>query len=58
MNHMKAYAVLNRCSALVTYADNDAIGYFAKQGFSERLTLEPERLGVVKVKLHAPLRCG
>eukprot|EP00045_Choanoeca_perplexa_P016243 m.217744 g.217744 ORF g.217744 m.217744 type:complete len:111 (+) comp17204_c0_seq46:821-1153(+) len=49
MNHLKAYAIRNGFTALVTYADNDAIGYFAKQGFTKDLTLEPERLGVIKI---------
>lgn len=51
MNHLKSYAVKNGCDALVTYADNDAVGYFRKQGFVDDLKLPPERLGVVKVRL-------
>eukprot|EP00042_Codosiga_hollandica_P045907 m.473503 g.473503 ORF g.473503 m.473503 type:complete len:300 (+) comp57127_c0_seq1:437-1336(+) len=39
MNQLKAYALANDCSHLLTYADNMAIGYFKKQGFSKDITL-------------------
>ena len=28
----------------LTYADNNAVGYFAKQGFTKEITLERERV--------------
>lgn len=43
MNNLKAYAVKNLCFNFFTYADNDAIGYFRKQGFTKNITL-PKRM--------------
>ncbi|GMM33418.1 histone acetyltransferase [Saccharomycopsis crataegensis] len=42
MNHLKDF-VLNttKIKYFLTYADNYAIGYFKKQGFSEEITLPP-----------------
>lgn len=31
MNHLKAYAVKNKCTYIMTIADNMAVGYFRKQ---------------------------
>jgi len=31
MNNMKAYAAANKCMHLITFADNQAVGYFEKQ---------------------------
>jgi histone acetyltransferase len=28
----------------LTYADNNAVGYFAKQGFTKEITLEKDRV--------------
>eukprot|EP00038_Savillea_parva_P010621 m.191540 g.191540 ORF g.191540 m.191540 type:complete len:1007 (+) comp18375_c0_seq1:116-3136(+) len=42
MNNLKAYACKNGCYNFFTYADNDAIGYFKKQGFTMNITL-PKR---------------
>jgi len=42
MNNLKVYAVKNGCYNFFTYADNDAIGYFRKQGFTKQITL-PKR---------------
>lgn len=39
MNHLKGYALANRCHNFLTYADNFAIGYFKKQGFTKNITL-------------------
>eukprot|EP00041_Stephanoeca_diplocostata_P030454 m.922494 g.922494 ORF g.922494 m.922494 type:complete len:163 (-) comp23759_c0_seq2:92-580(-) len=33
------YATKNECFNFFTYADNDAIGYFRKQGFTKNITL-------------------
>lgn len=33
------YATKNNCFNFFTYADNDAIGYFRKQGFTKTITL-------------------
>ncbi|EDQ91649.1 uncharacterized protein MONBRDRAFT_14245 [Monosiga brevicollis MX1] len=49
MNHMKAYALKLHCTALVTFADDSAVGYFSKQGFTQHLTLAPKRLAVAKL---------
>jgi len=40
MNHAKAAARSHdRCEHFLTYADNSAVGYFQKQGFTRRITL-------------------
>lgn len=33
--------------AFLTYADNNAVGYFAKQQFTKTVTLEKEKVGAV-----------
>lgn len=30
----------------LTYADNNAVGYFAKQGFTKQITLDKERVSL------------
>lgn len=30
----------------LTYADNNAVGYFSKQGFTKEITLDKERVGI------------
>lgn len=30
----------------LTYADNNAVGYFAKQGFTKEITLEKDRVSI------------
>jgi histone acetyltransferase len=42
MNHLKNY-VRGTVDYFLTYADNYAIGYFKKQGFSQKVTLPEER---------------
>ena len=38
----------------LTYADNNAVGYFVKQGFSKEIMLERERwFGYIKVHTHS-----
>ncbi len=50
MNHLKAYGVHLGCTELITYADNSAVGYFEKQGFTANLTASKSRIdGYVKV---------
>lgn len=49
MNHLKEVCKLSGIHNFLTYADNFAVGYFRKQGFSEILTLPRERyLGYIK----------
>ena len=49
MNHLKNHAVKKNLLYLLTYADNHAIGYFQKQGFSKELELPKENyLGYIK----------
>ncbi|KAH9248317.1 hypothetical protein BASA81_013977 [Batrachochytrium salamandrivorans] len=49
MNHLKEYAKQVMCTHFLTYADNFAVGYFKKQGFSQFLSLPKERwLGLIK----------
>jgi len=33
----------DKLSHFLTYADNNAVGYFMKQGFTKEITLEKER---------------
>ncbi|KAI8051560.1 putative histone acetyltransferase [Syncephalis plumigaleata] len=52
MNHLKDYirtAYEGRVEHFLTYADNYAIGYFKKQGFTKDITLEKSRwMGFIK----------
>jgi histone acetyltransferase len=49
MNHLKEAAKLDGVSYFLTYADNYAIGYFKKQGFTKTISLSPERwVGYIK----------
>lgn len=42
MNHLKDFVLATtKIKHFLTYADNYAIGYFKKQGFSEEITLQP-----------------
>lgn len=43
MNHLKEYVKTEGIEYFLTYADNYAIGYFKKQGFSKQITLAQER---------------
>ncbi|CAK0784458.1 hypothetical protein CVIRNUC_007662 [Coccomyxa viridis] len=44
MNHTKTYArERDHLTHFLTYADNNAVGYFAKQGFTKEITLERKR---------------
>ncbi|KAL6760054.1 chromatin remodeling complex WSTF-ISWI, large subunit [Haematococcus lacustris] len=44
MNYTKEYAVtMDRLSHFLTYADNNAVGYFTKQGFTKEITLDKAR---------------
>eukprot|EP00898_Chlorokybus_atmophyticus_P004336 jgi/Chlat1/4903/Chrsp31S04819 len=44
MNHLKQYARdEDHLTHFLTYADNNAVGYFAKQGFTKEITMERER---------------
>ncbi len=49
MNHLKEAVKLDGIAAFLTYADNYAIGYFKKQGFSKAISMEPHRwVGYIK----------
>lgn len=50
MNHTKEFArVKDKLTHFLTYADNNAVGYFSKQGFTKEVTLEKERwVGFIK----------
>mmetsp|Transcript_13333 Transcript_13333/g.40338 ORF Transcript_13333/g.40338 Transcript_13333/m.40338 type:complete len:374 (+) Transcript_13333:120-1241(+) len=49
MNHLKERAKTEGIRYFLTYADNYAIGYFKKQGFSQTVTLPRERwFGFIK----------
>ncbi|XP_042517460.1 histone acetyltransferase GCN5 [Macadamia integrifolia] len=44
MNHLKQHARdVDRLTHFLTYADNNAVGYFNKQGFTKEIDLEKER---------------
>ncbi|ODV62128.1 histone acetyltransferase GCN5 [Ascoidea rubescens DSM 1968] len=44
MNHLKDYVVTNsKIKHFLTCADNQAVGYFQKQGFSKEITLDKKR---------------
>jgi histone acetyltransferase len=43
MNHLKDYCQQVRVFRFLTYADNYAIGYFKKQGFTKEITLDERR---------------
>eukprot|EP00124_Ichthyophonus_hoferi_P003821 Ihof_evm1s360 gene=Ihof_evmTU1s360 len=49
MNHLKAHMVTRKIYHFLTYADNLAIGYFKKQGFTKTITLEKSKyMGYIK----------
>ncbi|KAJ3370177.1 histone acetyltransferase [Kappamyces sp. JEL0680] len=50
MSHVKDYVLTaHNCKHFLTYADNYAIGYFKKQGFTTDITLEKEKwMGYIK----------
>jgi hypothetical protein len=43
MNHLKEYVKTIGIHYFLTYADNYAIGYFKKQGFSKQLSMPREQ---------------
>lgn len=49
MNHVKEYAKTEGIHHFLTYADNYAIGYFKKQGFSKQVSMAKENwMGYIK----------
>jgi histone acetyltransferase len=49
MNHLKEAVKREQIWNFLTYADNYAIGYFKKQGFSKQITMDRERwVGYIK----------
>ena len=49
MNHLKLYVQRQGIEYFLTYADNYAIGYFQKQGFSKNIVMPKERwFGFIK----------
>ncbi|KAL0233229.1 hypothetical protein GEMRC1_011974 [Eukaryota sp. GEM-RC1] len=45
MNHMKDWAIKESFQFILTYADDSAIGYFQKQGFTKKITMPRDRYG-------------
>ncbi|KAL0228285.1 hypothetical protein RCL1_004428 [Eukaryota sp. TZLM3-RCL] len=45
MNHMKHWSITRSFDFILTYADDSAIGYFQKQGFSKNITRPREKYG-------------
>lgn len=43
MNHLKEYVKPEHIGYFLTYADNHAVGFFRKQGFTKNQTMERER---------------
>ena len=43
MNQLKSVVIPQKIEYFLTYADNYAIGYFQKQGFSKTVTMPKER---------------
>ena len=44
MNYVKEYSRdAHNTTHFLTYADNNAVGYFVKQGFSKEILLEREK---------------
>lgn len=43
MNHLKEHVKDDEIKYFLTYADNTAIGYFVKQGFTKRKTMPKSR---------------
>lgn len=57
MNHLKEY-LKNKVGYMLTYADENAKGFFKKQGFSETILLEKKYWkGYIKDYDSATLRC-
>ena len=57
MNHLKEY-LKNRVGFMLTYADENAKGFFKKQGFSETILIESKLWkGYIKDYDNATLRC-
>ncbi len=54
MNQLKTYAVRNNVVNFLTYADNFAIGYFSKQGFTKAISL-PRAVFVLRLE-SSPIR--
>jgi histone acetyltransferase len=49
MNHLKYYVQKDKMEYFLTYADNYAIGYFQKQGFSKNIAMPKDRwVGYIK----------
>ena len=49
MNHLKEATKLDNLTHFLTYADNYAIGYFKKQGFTKSISMPAERwVGYIK----------
>lgn len=64
MNHLKEYVKKQGYTDIVTYADNSAIDYFQKQGFSLKVSL-PDEVWLGRIKhyegakfVHCPLYSG
>lgn len=42
MNKLKDHCRTKEWNYFLTYADNNAIGYFKKQGFSSQVKMDPD----------------
>ena len=51
MNELKEVAKQEGLTHFLTYADNFAIGYFKKQGFTKEVTMGPPSLGSVTSRI-------
>lgn len=59
LNHLKEFAKTQQLYYFLTYADNYAIGFFKKLGFTEEITLDKKRwVGVIKdYDAGTPMEC-
>ena len=59
MNHLKDYHLRQRIPTFLTYADEFAIGYFKKQGFSKSVQLPLSQYqGYIKVPCYDIIGLG
>ena len=55
MNYVKEYSRdAHKTTHFLTYADNNAVGYFVKQGFSKDILLEREKWCVQQLAIRPP----
>lgn len=55
---MQEYAkTQDQLTHFLTYADNNAVGYFSKQGFTKEITLDKEWVSPAASLLHLLICC-